>query len=167
MKSGYYKNSSRLILFWATDHTVTGVFYFCFHLNVRNSSNFFFSSWATHLLFPTCAPLFSYNILTDCWLDTDGYIRNHQMLWTWVTEYWCWLYALGLGHEGQQVPKRIITWHVTSRADVRPDKQVSHSLTHFSSFSLSLFPFETPDDGCSCRVAYTFRNAKGTVNSMM
>jgi hypothetical protein len=70
------------------------------------------------------------------------------------------------GHEVQQVPKRIITWHVTSRADVRPDKQVSHSLTHSDSLSLSLFPFETPEDGCSYIVAYTFHNAKGEVNTV-
>jgi hypothetical protein len=74
--------------------------------------------------------------------------------------HWVW------GHEGQQVPKRIITWHVTSRADVRPDKQVSHTLTHSNSLSLSLFPFDTPEDGCSHRVAYTFRNAKEAVNTM-
>ena len=71
-----------------------------------------------------------------------------------------------LEHEGQQVPKGIITWHVTSRADVWPDKQVSHSLTHSNSLSLSLFPFETPEDGCSYRVSHTFRNAKGAVNTM-
>lgn len=73
--------------------------------------------------------------------------------------HWVW------GHEGQQVPQRLITWHVTSRADVRPDKQVSHSLTHSNSLPLTLFPFETPEDGCSYRVAYRFRNAKGAVNT--
>lgn len=74
--------------------------------------------------------------------------------------YWVW------GLERQQVPKRIITWHVTSRADVQPDKQVSHSQTHSNSLSLSLLPFETPEDRCSYRVAYTFRNTKGAVNTM-
>ena len=74
--------------------------------------------------------------------------------------HWVW------GHEGQQVPKRIITWHVMSRADVRSDKQVSHSLTHSNSLPLTLFPFGTPEDECSYIVAYRFRNANGAVNTM-
>jgi hypothetical protein len=56
--------------------------------------------------------------------------------------------------------------HKSGRCPVRPDKQVSHSQTHSNSLSLSLFPFETQEDRCSYRVAYTFRNTKGAVNKI-
>jgi hypothetical protein len=127
-------------------------------LKLRNSPNFWSLAErayciSNHNEAPLCFPVTAFQIVSQILMATSEITKPSGCgARTTGADYMHCVWE----HEGQQVPKRIITTcHVTSRADVRPDKQVSHSPTHSNSFSLPFFPFESPEDGWSCRVPFT------------